>query len=393
MASSDDMVGWASVAIAIVAFGSFAVPAKCFAARKDDVHPLVYQTYKTFWCFTTSWLVLLIPDVKFSFTPFGLLSACSWVPGGIGAIWSVNYAGLAVAQATWSSFIVLVAFAWGVGVFDEPVKSWPMAAGGIVLMVVSIAGMAIFSDPSRRARRADRMAKRAAEVRACLLEQQQQQQQIVVLNTGISAGLDTGNVPEISVQGSLATATSNDEVGKPSAQSEGSRRRTGLLIATVAGIYGGSLPAGIKAAQRLAPGQPVGFEFIVSFGIGAAIVTAIAWVLHFLVLECCCGHKRPALQLRVMFLPGAAAGLSWSVGNAASVLAVTHLGAGIGYAGCQASLVVSGLWGIMVFREVDGIDALVWLCFALLCAAALVTLALQLHDDHSAHANLTQASP
>ena len=57
------------------------------------------------------------------------------------------------------------------------------------------------------------------------------------------------------------------------------------LIATCSGVYGGSLPAGIKAAQRLAPGQPVGFEFIVSFGIGAAVVTLVAWLLHWALLE------------------------------------------------------------------------------------------------------------
>ena len=56
----DPAVGWCAVAIAVASFGSFAVPAKCFAARAADVHPLVYQTYKSFWCFATSWLVLLI---------------------------------------------------------------------------------------------------------------------------------------------------------------------------------------------------------------------------------------------------------------------------------------------------------------------------------------------
>ena len=387
----DELVGWTSVAVAICAFGSFAVPAKCFAARKSDVHPLVYQTYKTFWCFASSWLVLLIPGVDFVFTPFGLLSACSWVPAGIGAIWSVNYAGLAIAQATWSSFIVLVSFAWGTFVFGEPVASWPLAAAGIVVMITSIAGMAIFSDPSRRLRRA------ADVVRARLLEQQQQQQQQQQqAQVGVSDetdgivvdGVGSDASPVITVNGDVAGVTAPEV----RTQSEKRRRLVGLGIATCSGIYGGSLPAGIKAAQRLAPNQPVGFEFVLSFGIGAAVVTAVAWLLHFLVLECCYGYKRPDLQLRVMAGPGAVAGLSWSLGNAASVLAVTHLGAGIGYSACQASLVVSGLWGIVVFREVDGIDALVWLLFAVLCAAALVSLAFQTQSGHSGGHNTTAAA-
>ena len=100
------------------------------------------------------------------------------------------------------------------------------------------------------------------------------------------------------------------------------------------------------------------------------------------------GHPRPRLQMRTMLGPGTIAGLSWSAGNAASVFAVTHLGSALGYSACQASLVVSGLWGIVVFREVDGIDALIWLLFAMLCAAALVALAFQMHA-HDAHGNAT----
>ena len=80
--------------------------------------------------------------------------------------------------------------------------------------------------------------------------------------------------------------------------------------------------------------------------------------------------------------------VAWSTGNVASILAVTHLGEALGYSGCQASLVVSGLWGIFFFREVDGCDALVWMGFALLCAASLITLGFQMHSSGH-HLNAT----
>ena len=377
----DPAVGWSAVAIAVASFGSFAVPAKCFAARSADVHPLVYQTYKSFWCFATSWLVLLVPGVRLTFTPFGLLSALSWVPAGIMAIWSVNCAGLGVAQATWSSMIVLVSFAWGVLVFREPVGSWPMAAGAVVLMIVGIAGMAIFSDPSRRAKRDKR-----AEVSASLLDAGASCESPVPIHTAAACA---GTEHPSAVEGGGGTppapgSTFASPSAAPAASPPGQRRRKGLLIAVISGTYGGSLPAGIKAAQRLAPNQPVGFEFIISFGIGAASVTACCWLLHWLILELICGYPRPSLQLRTMAGPGAVAGLTWSLGNAASVLAVTHLGSALGYSACQASLIVSGLWGILYFREVSGIDALIWLAFAALGAAALVALAFQMHSgEHS----------
>ena len=90
MAKEDPVVGYVAVAVAVICFGSFAVPAKWASVRAANVHPLVYQTYKTFWCFATSWLALLVPGVQLVFTPFGVLSAVAWVPAGTLAIASIG---------------------------------------------------------------------------------------------------------------------------------------------------------------------------------------------------------------------------------------------------------------------------------------------------------------
>ena len=46
----------------MLAFGSFGVPIKSDAARKVDVDPLVFQSYKTGMCFLTCWAVLLFGE-------------------------------------------------------------------------------------------------------------------------------------------------------------------------------------------------------------------------------------------------------------------------------------------------------------------------------------------
>jgi hypothetical protein len=73
------LLGWVAVVIAIVAFGSFAVPIKFPAVRNADppIHPFVFQTYKSVWVFMTSWLILLVRP--FSFTWLGCVSAMFWV--------------------------------------------------------------------------------------------------------------------------------------------------------------------------------------------------------------------------------------------------------------------------------------------------------------------------
>lgn len=60
--------------------GSFGVPIKSEAARSVDIDPLVFQTYKTFVCFATSWLILLTGET-FTFSPWGIVSGLFWVPG------------------------------------------------------------------------------------------------------------------------------------------------------------------------------------------------------------------------------------------------------------------------------------------------------------------------
>jgi glucose uptake protein GlcU len=109
--------GWMSAFISCIAFGSFAVPVKVKRARECNVDPLVFQSYKTFMCFITSFLTIPIFNVDFNFTPYGIVSGIFWVPAGVAAIYAVQNAGLAVSQGLWSSIIVLVSFTWGIFFF------------------------------------------------------------------------------------------------------------------------------------------------------------------------------------------------------------------------------------------------------------------------------------
>jgi hypothetical protein len=78
--SCGEACGWMAAAAAMLAFGSFGVPIKGQAATSVDIDPLVFQSYKTFMCFVTSWLILLFGE-SFEFTPWGIVSAMFWVPG------------------------------------------------------------------------------------------------------------------------------------------------------------------------------------------------------------------------------------------------------------------------------------------------------------------------
>ena len=72
----------------------------------------------------------------------------------------------------------------------------------------------------------------------------------------------------------------------------------------------------LKLAQRAAPDTPAGFEFVVSFGIGAVAVTAVCWALYLAIGVGLLGWRWPSLHVHdgVMSVPGAVAGLAWSAG-------------------------------------------------------------------------------
>ena len=75
-----DLFGWVAVLGAVVGYGSFGVPIKWQSVRDARVHPFVFQTYKSFWVFVTSWIVLAFKP--FAFTWWGLASGLFWVPAG-----------------------------------------------------------------------------------------------------------------------------------------------------------------------------------------------------------------------------------------------------------------------------------------------------------------------
>lgn len=127
--------------VSVICFGSFGVPIKSQAVTDAKVDPIIFQSYKTFWAFVTSFVALTYNPVKY--TPWGLLSGLSWVPAGIAAVIAVNCIGLGVAQGLWSGLIIVVSFSWGAFVFQEPLTSLPLALFGIFILALGIVGMAV----------------------------------------------------------------------------------------------------------------------------------------------------------------------------------------------------------------------------------------------------------
>lgn len=298
-------------------------------------------------CFLTSWFVLLC-GVPFSFTPWGFLTGLFMVPGGTAGYFAVRNAGLAVSQGIWASLKVLVAFAWGIFVFDERLRSYTGTATAVAMMLVGLVGMSYYATPQRTKVHVD-------------------------VDDKDDDDDDEGQRPLITPNGHSSTIPSEKPVIRWPTY-----RHLGLLAAIFDGVYGGTLLVPMHYSD---PTKTKGLAFVLSFSIGCSVVVMATWVLRYLYY---CQQTRSFAQgwerLPSFFVssigPAATlAGFIWSIGNVCSILSVAMLGQGVGYSIIQSQLLVAGLFGVFYYGEIRGASAIAsWFLCACLTVLGIVLL-------------------
>lgn len=336
---SNIIMGWFAACVGAIGFGSFAVPIKGDTANSVDIDPLVMQSYKSLMCFLTSWLVISMGQ-EVTFTWWGIISGLFWVPGGALNIFAIRNAGLAVSQGIVASSIVMVSFIWGNIIFHEPVKSQVMAYFAVVLIMTGLYGMSYYSA-------ADSVAE---DDGADLHKRDDEEEQKDLLQNQFDNESTTTTEPmEIS-----GKTRQSDRVVLVCGNTY-SRRNLGLCSALLCGTWGGSC----LVPMHYSKGDTNGLGYVISFSVGAMVVTLLMWILRLLYSTIKMKSLSeafavlPSFHFKVMWLPGATAGALWSLGNVGSIVAVEQLGQGVGYPASQSALLVAGLWGIFYYKEVN----------------------------------------
>eukprot|EP00299_Pterocystis_sp_00344_P003952 c14754_g1_i1.p1 GENE.c14754_g1_i1~~c14754_g1_i1.p1 ORF type:complete len:334 (+),score=62.37 c14754_g1_i1:63-1064(+) len=314
----------------VLSFGSFILFLKLPAVSKLQPDPVVFQAYKSFWAFATSFIVLFFHE--FEYTPVGIVSGMFWVPAGTIAVIAVRSVGIAVGEGIWSGVIVVVNCVWGLLIFQEDVGNLPITLLGILLLLLGVVGMAT--------------------------------------TKVIAAALTTcREKPELP----LVVGTTDRTLVKFTPRYT---RRIGLFAAFFTGIWGGSIYVPLKIANRYGV-KTSGYAYILSFGIGVAIVQ-VAVLLIYGVIRKFVFHDTffPNFYFHTLWWAGSGAGLFWSVGNFFSLLSMLCLGQAVGYSACQASLLVSGLWGVFYFKEIRGVAVIIFFVFASLTVVGVCLMTL-----------------
>jgi glucose uptake protein GlcU len=80
--------------------------------------------------------------------------------------------------------------------------------------------------------------------------------------------------------------------------------------------------------------------------------------------------SRADLQLWQCGVPGALSGVAWSLANSCGILGAHYMGMALAFPLTQTATILSGMWGLFIFRELKTRLAAGVFLFAMVMAAA-----------------------
>ncbi|PFH36069.1 hypothetical protein BESB_057200 [Besnoitia besnoiti] len=328
MVNERHLIGGLAILVAALATGSLAAPRKIERIRKLNP-PLEDPIYVFYLCcgyaafaFLACGLLPFNQEIMdnytmrttFVFTWWGALSGAMIVAAVNAGFVAISRVGLAVHAAISMGVAVVTSFMWGVLVNNDRLA---LLWVDILAVVFLSLGSAISAFPEEIAR----------AIAACFRK-------------------DVAPVYSRSAtQSSVAEAHPLVLDGAEPSENHQISHATGILLCIVSGMCGG-LSLG---PMSFVPTEDKGVAFLPSFatGIMLAALTAIS-------IRLICGKQRPVWHFRAAFRWGVLSGFLYLVATLAVIIAIPRVSFAVAYPSKQSAIIVSGLWGILFFREMRG---------------------------------------
>lgn len=313
------LIAFALAALSSFFNGSFPV---CQRIPKAELDPVLFNGVVCIGVFLSSLLVPAVFSVPWVFTIGGALGGALFVFAALFSFIAIPKAGLATSQAVWSCSAILVSFAWGAfgpAEIAAPVRDVTGTAEALVLL---IAGALVIVNCESIAR-------------------------------GFAGEKETQNASE----------------GEGSGSDE---RAGGIASAIGVGFFGGS----VLVPFKFIPPEAAGLVAVPSFGVGALLAGLVVSAGYWTIAK---NEKTlPAVE-GDQILAGCASGALWNAGNVCSIIAQSppySLPYGIAYPILQCALFFGGLWGIFVFKEIQGNAIIAFSAGAATLAGGIVLLSM-----------------
>lgn len=315
-------------------------------------------------------------------------------------------------MALWGGVTIVVSFLWGAFIFHQPVSTVVGAVAAIAALVAGItaAASAQSSMPGRWAislgleclidpdgaddakLHAGSRHKRAAASYdsfdtsappSPFSDASSTADDVVAIVPLANDSLDDGAVakraaaaPEGDKEEEAAVVVTSgeeeEEEGVHSDATASPRILRGVMWAALVGLCNGSMMAPYAyyeasgETQRRVPSHLTALAYQTPFALGLQLVTPVLVALYAAARRL---WGLPPLQLhvRVTAVPALITGAFWSAGNYCATVATAYLGNTVGFPLTQTCIMVTGLWGILFFREIQGRAAIALFGVAVVC--------------------------
>jgi glucose uptake protein GlcU len=328
-------LGYIYGVLSAVGNGTFAALSKLV----PDMHPVHFNALLSVGTFICSLVVTIFNSLMtdggevfiFQLDLVAMLSGLLFFLANLCAFFAIPRVGVALAQGVWGGTALVISFFWGTygpAAIAKPAKSIVGAYAGLILVLVGIVGLA--------------QSQYIKQVLFGLDEDDHMEQ-------GLLANTDSGALEN--ADGRASSLSINVNGGGPGNGEGGGvydkkDRVIGISFALLTGIIGGS----ILVPNAL--GNLKGLDGLFSFGTGAILAAVVITPLYFV---CLAGESKPSFPFLMSEIwPGIVAGIIWQFGNVMCILAIKPIGFAVAGPLQQCGLLVSGLLGIFMFKEITG---------------------------------------
>lgn len=344
-------LGFLLAVLSAVGNGTFAALSKLC----PDVHPVHFNALLSVGTLISSLVFAVVyptindAEINIRLDFVACLSGTLFILANTFAFFAIPRIGIALAQGTWGGVSLAVSFVWGTYGPKEVLKvprSLEGAYGGILLILIGIIGLA-----------------QSKTLAGLLFSSKERGSAPLLRNDSADRPSDYISLDFVE-SGSRVNSVNDREMSESKAQKY---KFVGILCACLTGVLGGSIlvPNQIGSLQ--------GQEAVASFGTGAFCTALILTPLYFALLDN--SEESPHFPRRCSDLwPGIVAGIIWNIGNIMQIFAIPAIGYAVAGPINQCGLLISGLLGIFLFKEIKGRSRITvfFFCSSILIVGAFV---------------------
>jgi glucose uptake protein GlcU len=338
-------VGYAAGGLAAFFNGTYAVPFKTKAVKDAKLHPIYFQLYVStgvsFACLLFAAFLSENQDFMldsragrtFVIVPLAVLSGVLFVTSIVPAFYAIPRIGLSRGWAVWGTVSILTSFLLAVA---------KNGIGSVILAVVAIimlcSGVVLIA-----------FCEAFATVVFGAISATGEQAYSEMIETN-SSGAERDSDSKSSLhRGSSLRETFDEALQQVQPNTDEVQSRVevikGFWYAVFVGFSGGSF---LFPMQFAAPDQQ-GLASLPGFAVGC-ICTSLLVTGFFVLSEG--AENIPPFQLAQTLGSGLFAGLLWNIGNVCTMFSIARLGFAVAYTLFHCAILVAGLWGIFVFKEI-----------------------------------------